>query len=269
MSRRRAAVILVLAALALCAPASGPLRRALAAGDALARLGDPPDNERAREGDTRVYGRPGAPRLVVLHGVHRDGPEDPRIDALARVVAGAGFEVRVPSLPGLRALRPGLADRVRAEQELGGGAAMLGVSVGGTVAVRIAEAQPERVRGVWTIGAPRELRSVLAASRRAGADPYLREVAAAMTEGRSEAAALRAMVPILPTPSRVRVPLFVMHGSDDELIDPSHAHALCEPAPRCRALVTPVLSHARVEDTGLGERYRFARFLAALMDALR
>jgi pimeloyl-ACP methyl ester carboxylesterase len=41
-------------------------------------------------------GAPGAPGLVVVHGVHRLGVDEPRLQAFARAIAGAGVTVLTP-----------------------------------------------------------------------------------------------------------------------------------------------------------------------------
>ena len=53
----------------------------------------------------RLYtpaGRPNAPALVVLHGVHHLGIDEPRLTAFARSMASCGMEVLTPELPDIK-----------------------------------------------------------------------------------------------------------------------------------------------------------------------
>ena len=56
----------------------------------------------------RMPGRVPASPLVLVHGVTADGKDDPRLRAAAALLARTGFEVAVPTIPGLAAgrLRP-------------------------------------------------------------------------------------------------------------------------------------------------------------------
>lgn len=63
----------------------------------------------------RIYapiGRRARGSLLLLPGVHPQGPDDPRLDRFAAVLAGAGLYVHAPFLPDFQALRlaPGLID---------------------------------------------------------------------------------------------------------------------------------------------------------------
>jgi pimeloyl-ACP methyl ester carboxylesterase len=46
--------------------------------------------------------QPGAPGLVVLHGVHHLGIEEPRLVNFARAMASCGLQVLTPELPGIK-----------------------------------------------------------------------------------------------------------------------------------------------------------------------
>lgn len=53
----------------------------------------------------RLYvpeGRPDAPGLVVLHGVHYLGIDEPRLMSFAQAMAGCGLRVLTPELPGIK-----------------------------------------------------------------------------------------------------------------------------------------------------------------------
>jgi len=92
-----------------------------------------------------------APRggLVISPGLHYDGPGDPRMDRLARILATAGFVVLSPASPDLMqlALTPSViddlvraVDALLAAPELPAGArpALFSVSVGSLAALRVA-----------------------------------------------------------------------------------------------------------------------------------
>jgi pimeloyl-ACP methyl ester carboxylesterase len=95
--------------------------------------------------------------LVLVHGYAPEGKDDPRVQAAAALLARAGFDVAVPTIPGLTRgrLRPDdvrpvvatLAARARPT-------VMIGVSVGAGPAL-LAAAEPEvrtRVRTVLSLG---------------------------------------------------------------------------------------------------------------------
>jgi dienelactone hydrolase len=53
----------------------------------------------------RVYepnGRPDAPAMVIFHGVHRLGIDEPRLMGFARAMASCGIRVLTPELPGIK-----------------------------------------------------------------------------------------------------------------------------------------------------------------------
>ena len=98
---------------------------------------------------TRVTGR----RVVLLHGFTQTGAS---WDAIARDLAGRGFETIAPDLPG-----HGRAARVEANlwasadlaAEAGGPAAYVGYSLGGRVALHVALAHPATVTGLVLVSA--------------------------------------------------------------------------------------------------------------------
>ena len=99
----------------------------------------------------------GAP-LVLVHGLALDGKDDPRLRQAARLLARAGFDVAVPTIPGLtRArLRPDDAlPVIAALASRPGRPRLLSVSVGAAPAF-VAAADPsvrDRVRLVLALGA--------------------------------------------------------------------------------------------------------------------
>lgn len=95
--------------------------------------------------------------LVLVHGLAPDGKDDPRLRDAAVLLARAGFDVTVPTIPGLARLRlrpddvaPVVAT-LAAQREP---AVVVGISVGAGVAL-LAAAEPavrERVRLVVSLG---------------------------------------------------------------------------------------------------------------------
>jgi pimeloyl-ACP methyl ester carboxylesterase len=107
-----------------------------------------------------LYGRPGTIRgipMVLVHGFSPDGKDDPRVREAAALLSRVGFEVAVPTIPGLTRGRLGLEDvepvattlAARAEP-----AVVIAVSVGAGPAL-LAAADPRvrnRVRVVLSLG---------------------------------------------------------------------------------------------------------------------
>jgi len=107
-------------------------------------------------------GRP----LVLVHGLAPDGKDDPRVRDAAGLLARAGFDVVVPTIPGLTRGRLGAED---VEPVIGALAAqpaksvVVGVSVGAGPAL-LAAADPrvrERVAAVLSLGGYASAREVL------------------------------------------------------------------------------------------------------------
>ena len=121
----------------------------------------PPPLASAIDADTDRYWAAGpaagAP-LVLVHGFTPDGKNDPRLRRAARLLARAGFDVTVPTIPGLRHgrlrpddARPVVAALARASRP----ARLVSVSVGAAPAF-LAAADPavaDRVRMVLALGA--------------------------------------------------------------------------------------------------------------------
>lgn len=146
-----------------------------------------PSEQPVRAWRFRPRSEEGAPGLVLVHGVHRDGIDDLRMRHLGRNLARAGFDVLMPDLPSLRAYRvePAaldviaaaaryLADMIRQPK-----VALCGVSFGGGLALTVAGEQTlgERVGLVISIGGHHDLGRVMRASL-ASPDPYPRFVLA-------------------------------------------------------------------------------------------
>lgn len=98
------------------------------------------------------------PGLVLVHGLTREGKDDPRLGEAARLLARAGFRVAVPTIPGLTRLRLRPEDAepvVAAIQALGREApsatvTLIGVSVGAGPAL-LAAADPRVAARVTTV----------------------------------------------------------------------------------------------------------------------
>lgn len=220
------------------------------------------------------YGARG-PALLLIHGAHREGIDEPRFAALARALAGAGLRVIAPELPGLSKLRLRAEDLDVLDAVAPEDAALFGVSLGGALALRLAADHPGRFRAVWTLGAPEDLAETVARHRGPQGHPYAREVFAQAFGPRLAREGLAPFRPLLRrlSPrghlSRLDVPVFALHGQGDPLVDPANAERICRGARRCRALVTPALGHAGVAATTAAERLRLARFVADALRALR
>lgn len=99
---------------------------------------------------------PGA-AMVLVHGLAPAGKDDPRLREAARLLARAGFDVAVPTIPGLTRARLRPEDREPVIRTLAARAeptTVLGVSIGAGVAI-LAAADPEvqdRVSVVLSLG---------------------------------------------------------------------------------------------------------------------
>lgn len=229
-----------------------------------------------RVGPDRVarYGHYG-PEIVLLHGAHEEGIDHPRFVRLAEALAAEGLRVYVPELPGLKALRFDPADLDVIDRGPDG-AAVFGISLGGGLALRYVATNPTKYRVVWTLGAHYDLGEVVAHHlSHPEADPYAAEVfRAAFGEelDRRGPEAFAHVWSAMSPAGRLRelsVPVFALHGVADPLVPPEHATQICEEAPHCRALVTPVLGHSHLNETSWGERLALARFAGEALRATR
>ena len=112
----------------------------------------------------RMYvpaGRPDAPAMVVLHGVHHLGIDEPRMMGFARAMASCGIRVLTPELPGIKDYHVS-ADSVETIGEsvkwmaakTGGPVGVMGLSFAGGLAL-VAAADPEYHAGfkfVFAVG---------------------------------------------------------------------------------------------------------------------
>ncbi|TMA54891.1 MAG: alpha/beta fold hydrolase, partial [Deltaproteobacteria bacterium] len=113
-----------------------------------------------------LAGPAGGTPLVLVHGFTPEGKDDPRLREAAALLARCGFDVAVPTIPGLThgRLRPDdVAPVVTTLAALGRPSIVLGVSVGAGPAL-LAAADPrvrERVQAVVTLGGYASAREVL------------------------------------------------------------------------------------------------------------
>lgn len=170
-------------ALVVAAPVVGAARTALLAGAflvefltqgrtaILSALTDPPTHRPLPLAGFRadlyvhaglVAGRP----LVLAHGFAPEGKDDPRVREAAALLARAGFDAAVPTIPGLTRGRLGPDDVepvIGALAARDGRAVLVGVSVGAGPAL-LAAADPrvrERVSAVLSLGGYASAREVL------------------------------------------------------------------------------------------------------------
>ncbi len=167
-------------------------------------LGPWADQQRAPAGVTRTViepqgGAPGAriftgPRpvgaVLLVPGLHYAGPDDPRLDRLARVLAAAGAWVYAPCLPDFLALRLSprvIDDTIRAHdaaltypdcpaERLG----VMSISFGSLPALTLAAARPQTVSRLLVFGGYADwvavMRFVLSGRHRVAYDPLNRPV---------------------------------------------------------------------------------------------
>jgi len=177
--RRRFVGVAALCALALLVAAWSPLTRHLRAAQLLLGWQDahePVGGVTAR--DVRIAGAParlyeapsgGAP-VVLVHGVHVAGIDEPRLVRFARLLADAGFSVLTPSLPALSELTldpaapAQIADACAAFAQDHGvpSVGVIGISVGGGLSLLAAAERPEAIHAVWAIGAHHDLSRLVA-----------------------------------------------------------------------------------------------------------
>jgi pimeloyl-ACP methyl ester carboxylesterase len=163
----------LLAALVLALPVARAARALLVAGlflaeflsggswPALSRLTAPPAREAitmaGTSADLYTGSRASRTPLVLVHGLAPDGKDDVRLAAAAALLARAGFDVAVPTIPGLTRLRLRPEDAAAVVSTIArqpSPAVVVGVSVGAGVAV-LASAEPavrDRVRLVVSLG---------------------------------------------------------------------------------------------------------------------
>jgi pimeloyl-ACP methyl ester carboxylesterase len=149
----------------------GPVQRHVKAARLLARFEDPGAAVAGVETrETTLAGlrarryatADGGPPLLLLHGVHPEGIDEPRLVRFARLLADAGFTVVTPELPALTEFRfdPASVDRVGASaralaaREGVDAVGALGISFGGGLALAAAAdpAHRDAFAAIWAVG---------------------------------------------------------------------------------------------------------------------
>jgi pimeloyl-ACP methyl ester carboxylesterase len=234
----------------------------------------------------------GAP-LVLVHGLTPDGKDDPRLQRAARLLARAGFDVTVPTIPGLTQgrLRPGDAGPIIAALAARPDPAhVVSVSVGAapTFLAAADSAVAGRVRTLLALGAhafaleliryhltgsdasaglrgpPRhpELARALIEANAELADPTLRAALATGDPTRIDAAfatlpantrAIMAQLSPAKTVPFIRAPIVLVHGRDDAAVPYSHSLRLAAARP-AQTRVVLVGAIAHVEGAAAGLR---------------
>jgi acetyl esterase/lipase len=131
-------------------------------------IGSPAGPLRARVYEPRD--RPAAPGVVLVHGVHRLGIEEPRLMRFSRAVAAAGVHVMTPEVREIADYRIdprsietiGLATSALSARRGGGKVGVMGMSfAGGLALLAAADARfADRVSFVAAVGAHHDLRRV-------------------------------------------------------------------------------------------------------------
>jgi len=121
-------------------------------------------------GDQRAirYGLTAGRPVLLLHGVHPGGIDEPRLAAFATQLADRGFYVVTPALPALAVLRfdPATVDRVAAAAEAlaaergVSSVGVVGISVGGGIALRASTETPS-IHAIFAIGAHYDITRLL------------------------------------------------------------------------------------------------------------
>jgi pimeloyl-ACP methyl ester carboxylesterase len=250
--------------------------------------------------------RGGGVPLVLVHGYAPAGKDEPRVQQAAELLARAGFDVAVPTLPGLTRgrLRPEDVHPVVATLAARPApSAVIAVSVGAGPAL-LAAADPavrDRVRAVLSLGgyasAPELLRFFLTGEYawgdvrgrvvhdpavvrfflEANADLLDTSVQAALADPALAAAVLAAPPPQVAalltrlSPERVApqitARLVLVHGVDDRAVPYTESLRLAAARPDgTRVVLVHLVDH--VEGTTFRARWRSARELAALIVAV-
>lgn len=113
--------------------------------------------------------RPGGAQLVLAHGMHPMGFDEPRLVALASALAASGIVVHTPDQPRLKALSldprtaPELSETMRAlmQREGRGPLGVMAISFAGGLALCAASADPDAFAFVVPVGAHHDLTRVV------------------------------------------------------------------------------------------------------------
>lgn len=225
------------------------LLTALTSGDALSV----PERELRLEDGTRArrYGSAdrGAPLVALIHGVHPDGIDEPRLVRFAQALASEGFVVVTPELEALASVRldpnasTALASACDAIARLEGRSALgvIGISVGGGLAL-VAAPRTERIGAILAIGPHHQIAELAQTwldddeSERYGAQVLAYAYADDYFEGIPDADAVRAALGALLREERPE--LASLSPEARARLDPlRHGHELAPAAPRLRQIV--------------------------------
>lgn len=222
--------------------------------------------------------------VVLVHGIHPAGIDEARLVAFARALAATGAHVLTPEIADLVARRMTAAtvddiDRaVRAHAAtVGRPVGVWGISVAGGLAL-LAASRPgagARFDHVVAVGAHADLARVVRFHRGERVRGSRGETPTAAPHRYGRQVILSADVPDLAAMSphgklsALRVPVFLVHGSDDPIIPALETRELAREVPRGalrRVLVTPVLRHAEAAGApGAADAWALVRFVAAVL----
>lgn len=226
-----------------------------------------------------------SPRGVVLvHGIHPDGIDERRLVAFARALAATGAHVLTPEVSDLIARRMTTSTIDAIERAVRAHAAttarpvgVWGISVAGGLAL-LAAARPDagaHFDHVVAVGAHADLARVVRFHRGEPVRGPNGETPTVLPHPYGKQVILGAHVPDLVAVSphgrlaTLRVPVFLVHGSDDPIIPAFETRALAREVPGAalrRALVTPVLRHAEATGTpGTADAWALVRFVASVL----
>jgi len=280
-------------------PWSAPLREAWTGASVLSSVRDGvvDASTEVRVGGVRArrWGAEGAPRMVLVHGAHPEGIDEPRMLALGTAFSREGFEVWAPVLPAMADARVEASDVavLRGVLDEVAPAAVVAISVGGSVALRVLEGRAD-VPALLCIGTPAGYAEMARFHLGASGHPYGRAVLAhtlarelgldrETTRGDVLAGARAEPVRVASSvlsealaPLRVLevrrargAPTWVLHGAGDPIVPERNASRICERlGERCRdSLISPALGHAQTNDASFGDQLRLARFVSRFVRA--
>ena len=199
-----------------------------------------------------VAGAPGGPRVILVHGTpgSAGGWGDYLLDA------PAGLELVAPDRPGFGRSEPGhavtsLAAQARALAALlphdGRPAVLVGHSLGGAIAARLAAEQPQRVAALVLLAASLDpALETIHPLQPLGAWPPLRALLPrAIRNANAELMALRPeLVELAVLLPRIRVPVRIVHGMDDDLVPVANVPYLQQHLSGARCVDTVLLPGA-------------------------
>jgi pimeloyl-ACP methyl ester carboxylesterase len=250
----------------------------------------------------RLYAPTSARGAILLaHGMHAQGIEEPRLIGLARALAGAGYTVLTPRMTGLQHYQLTRADvrRIGATaQRLAAWTkrprvTVFGISFGGGMAIRAACEGAPAIERVVALGAHHDAERVSrfylgepapgpdGAPAQVEPHPYGRVALWRSLFGRdhvgsfqpAERAQILAGIEAHRTELRavsprgcsaLTVPLFLLHGSDDRVVPSTETlwnERELAPQAPVRSLISPAIMHAEYDPPSLRERLSLIAFL--------